>query len=172
MEFGEVYLELYALDLGDPIAIFEFVEKYSSLSVRSLMFGDDVWNYYLGFPGLPTWEDTTSFVSERWWTGDDMVETEGEFIFGAFCLRRHDDCVARASGRRRASRGRMADAVLGKRSRAHKSLGESARVADSAVAAEGGPRGRIATRPRCRATPVLSSAQAAGCRRCATSPWR
>src|SRR5215210_2491798 len=41
--FGEVYLELYALDLRDPAAIFEFVEKYSSLSVRSLHYGDEVY---------------------------------------------------------------------------------------------------------------------------------
>jgi hypothetical protein len=86
MVFGEVYLELYALDLDDPAAIFGFVENYSSLSVRSIDDGFEV-DDYMGFPGLPPWRATTAFVAENWGTGHPYVETEGEFIFGAGCLR-------------------------------------------------------------------------------------
>src|SRR4051812_25376966 len=56
MNFGEVYLELYDLDLDDSEAILEFVERYSALTIRSYEWGDDLYGNYLGFPGLPTWE--------------------------------------------------------------------------------------------------------------------
>ena len=87
IEFGEVYLELQRLDLGDSGAIFEFVEKYGPLWVRSIHYGHARDFHYMGFPELSTWQATAAFVAAHWATDDPMVETEGEFVFGALCLR-------------------------------------------------------------------------------------
>jgi hypothetical protein len=87
MAFGEVYLELYDLDLDDSNAILDFVQRYSSLTVRSYLWGEQVYGHYMGFPGLPSWPATVAAVAEESRTADPVVESEGEFRFGAGCLR-------------------------------------------------------------------------------------
>src|SRR4051812_10991559 len=78
MAFGEVYLQLYDLDLDDSKAILAFVERYSALTIRSYAWGEGVYGHYLGFPGLPTWAATVERVQEDYASNDPSVETEGE----------------------------------------------------------------------------------------------
>jgi hypothetical protein len=91
VEFGEVYLELYGLDLRDSAAILKFVDKYGILGVHSPVWGQDWCHNYLGFPPASNFKLVAAELAEKVGRGghlDSDWESEAEFRFGAECL--HD----------------------------------------------------------------------------------
>lgn len=90
VQFGEVYLELFALDLKDSEAIDSFVERYGVLGTYSLVWGSEHCNHYMGFPGQPLFAEATAALAAEVGRGgrlDSYWENEAEFCFGAECLR-------------------------------------------------------------------------------------
>lgn len=90
VEFGEVYLELYALELDDSRQIMRFVERYGVLGVHSLTWGSDHCHNYMGFPRQPNFPLVAAELDEMVGRGgrlDSDWECEAEFRFGAECLR-------------------------------------------------------------------------------------
>lgn len=90
VRFGEVYLELYALDLDDSAAIRRFVERYGVLGVHSLVWGSEHCHHYMGFPWQPHFTLATKELANHIGRGgrlDSWWECEAEFRFGAECIR-------------------------------------------------------------------------------------
>jgi hypothetical protein len=91
--YGEVYLELAALDLEDDEAIASFYLRYGILGVcrNPRVDPDDAWDKaYFGFPGIPGFEDfiAPALAEHRQELGiGPWDETLQEFIFGANCVK-------------------------------------------------------------------------------------
>lgn len=93
--FGEVYLELSQVDLDDPRAARQFVERWSVLGVYSPEWAPALTHHYFGFPSAEeSFRAITEELREIGPSGDlsgeiPMAEIEywEEFRIGAMCLR-------------------------------------------------------------------------------------
>jgi hypothetical protein len=90
ISFGEIYLELYALDLGDSGAIEAFVDRHGVLGTYSLVWGSEHCHHYMGFTRQPLFAEAAAELAADVGRGgrlDSHWECEAEFRFGAECLR-------------------------------------------------------------------------------------
>lgn len=86
-EFGEAYLDLYALDLDDQDAVLDFVARWAPLGVHRLPSDEEPGRQYYGFPFAGAWSVVTEQSVEEgggdpWSVGESI----DEFRFGAWCL--------------------------------------------------------------------------------------
>lgn len=92
LSFGEVYLELNAVDLEDDDAIVAFCRKYGTLGIHNRVWTATFEGHRIfGFPGVPGFDDFAAPALDE--QRDELIgessprETLSEFLWGAQCVR-------------------------------------------------------------------------------------